>query len=264
MRVRSSSPARFVLIGEIHDNADHHRLQAWLVSRLAEAGRPALVMEMTDTGQADALDAYLAGPDADAAGLSILPGNPDRETTRRIGRESIDAIAPEARGRLQLDAPLPSALERALLGHLYLSHCELMPQDALVPMVNVQRHRDAVQADAVLAAGGKAILMAGNGHVRADRGVPWYLARRAPEATIATVMLGRDSRRRGGARRSRRDRSRRRPGSGFLLVHTGCRARRPVRGPARALWREGLKNAARYFRRDRCESPSMPKACDAI
>ena len=36
---------------------------------------------------------------------------------------------------------------------------------------------------------GSAILIAGNGHVRSDRGVPWHLRRRAPDARIVSVVL---------------------------------------------------------------------------
>src|SRR6266480_2784062 len=38
---------RFVLLGEKHDNPDHHRLQAWVVGALIAAGRrPAVAFEM--------------------------------------------------------------------------------------------------------------------------------------------------------------------------------------------------------------------------
>ena len=33
------------------------------------------------------------------------------------------------------------------------------------------------------------MLIAGNGHVRKDRGVPWYLARMRPDARIVSVGL---------------------------------------------------------------------------
>jgi len=36
---------------------------------------------------------------------------------------------------------------------------------------------------------GSAILIAGNGHVRADRGVPWHLRQRARETPVTTVLL---------------------------------------------------------------------------
>jgi uncharacterized iron-regulated protein len=36
---------------------------------------------------------------------------------------------------------------------------------------------------------GSAILIAGNGHVRNDRGVPWYIRQRAPDRKVVSVML---------------------------------------------------------------------------
>ena len=36
---------------------------------------------------------------------------------------------------------------------------------------------------------GAAFLLAGNGHVRTDRGVPWYLRRLAPSRKVLSVML---------------------------------------------------------------------------
>ena len=43
----------FVLLGEKHDNPDHHRLQAWMIDALVARGRrPAIAMEMLDAEQA--------------------------------------------------------------------------------------------------------------------------------------------------------------------------------------------------------------------
>ena len=57
-------------------------------------------------------------------------------------------------------------------------------------MAAVQRGRDAVMADAMIAAGdGGAILIAGTGHVRADRGVPWYLRARGAKGGIVTLAM---------------------------------------------------------------------------
>jgi hypothetical protein len=62
--------ARFVLLGERHDNPDHHRLQARVVEQLVAAGRrPALVFEMLEISQQAALDEYLKRPEASANGL---------------------------------------------------------------------------------------------------------------------------------------------------------------------------------------------------
>jgi uncharacterized iron-regulated protein len=212
--------ARFVLLGEVHDNSDHHRLQAWLIRQAASGRKPAVVMEMIPRDKAGDLEAYLAKPGADAAGLgpalrweksgwpdwkiyqpvaeatldlglAMRAGDIDKPTLREAGREGLDVIGADRRRALQLETSLGDALTGALLDELYESHCEVMPKAALRSMVGVQRLRDATLADSLIdaAGAGPAILIAGNGHVRSDRAVPWYLARRAPEAAIVTVML---------------------------------------------------------------------------
>lgn len=212
--------ARFVLLGEIHDNADHHRLQAWLIRRAASGRKPAVVMEMISRDKAGTLDAYLARPGADAAGLGptlrweksgwpdwkiyqpvaeaaldlglpIRAGDIDKPTLKKAGREGLGVIGAGRRRALLLETSLDGALTGALLDELYESHCKVMPKAALKSMIGVQRLRDATLADSLIAAAGvgPAILIAGNGHVRSDRAVPWYLARRAPGAAVVTVML---------------------------------------------------------------------------
>src|SRR3989454_11257668 len=61
---------RFVILGERHDNPDHHALQAKLGRALGEAGRrPAVGFQMLSTGDGPALSRYLARGPQDAAGL---------------------------------------------------------------------------------------------------------------------------------------------------------------------------------------------------
>jgi len=212
--------ARFVLIGEVHDNPDHHRLQGWIIARLAASGSaPAVVMEMISRDNADALAAYLAQPEASAqglgpaldwdqsgwpdwkyyqpiaeaafdAGLPIRAGNPPGDLTRQTAQQGLDSLGKARRAALALDEPLPAALADALSDELYDGHCQLIAREKLSPMAGIQRLRDAYMADAMLTgAHEKAVLIAGNGHVRADRGVPWYLRRRAPDGDVAVVML---------------------------------------------------------------------------
>ncbi|MGH6914009.1 MAG: ChaN family lipoprotein, partial [Geminicoccales bacterium] len=63
--------------------------------------------------------------------------------------------------------------------------------DVVIGMMRVQRARDAMMADRLAATSGKAggVLIAGNGHVRKDRGVPWYLARLRPDARSVSIGL---------------------------------------------------------------------------
>src|SRR5512145_789768 len=59
--VTRARTADVVLLGETHDNADHHALQAWMVGRLMAAGkRPLVAFEMIDSGQEPALHRHLA------------------------------------------------------------------------------------------------------------------------------------------------------------------------------------------------------------
>ena len=216
-----------VLFGEVHDSAAQHALRGNLIgdiaTKLAEARKqpPALVFEHIRTDQEEALNAARS-PDADAArrllaalaweksgwpsstlflpifevalasGLPILPGHPTRADVRDVARRGLAALSADTISRLGLDAPLPEALQSALLDELEASHCGLMPRTAFTNMALAQRYRDAHMAATLVKAAeahGSAILLAGNGHVRKDRGVPWDLARMSPERKVLAVML---------------------------------------------------------------------------
>lgn len=192
------------------------------------AGRPkpAVVMEHLRTDQQSALDrftelqrdaegkgtadALLGFLDWDATGwppqsmfqplfrdilsarLAIVPGDAPRDDIRNVARQGIAALDDAMRQRLKLVEPLPKPLADTLAAELKESHCGLMPEAALAPMAIAQRYRDAHLADALVKAAdkaGAAALLTGNGHVRADRGVPYYLRKMAANRTLLTVML---------------------------------------------------------------------------
>ncbi|MHA1554460.1 MAG: ChaN family lipoprotein, partial [Alphaproteobacteria bacterium] len=125
------------------------------------------------------------------SGLPLLPGDPSRDAIRSVASRGLDQIEEVELTRLALDAPLSAKLTAALRHDIGESHCDLLPEKSLGPMMQVQRYRDAALARALFEAskGGGAILIAGNGHVRSDRGVPWYLARHAVEGKVSSVML---------------------------------------------------------------------------
>lgn len=221
--------ADVVLLGEVHDNPGHHRRRAALLRELIQArgGLPArrssasLVMEQLRAEQRAGLDAFYAGttrtsaelfrlvewensgwppqalyaPLIDAAlelSLVIRAGDPSRALVRAVARQGLGAMAADEREALGLMAPLEPELAAALDAELADSHCGALPSSALAGMAAAQRLRDGNLARVVAdeaAARGSAFLVAGNGHVRRDRGVPWYLMRRDPRLRIATVML---------------------------------------------------------------------------
>lgn len=214
----------FVLLGEIHDNDTHHTLRAAIIAGLnARKRQVPVVFEQLTADQRGVLApyaapsetardpaAFLAAVDWDrspwskmadyrpllsaavASGQPVLPGDPGREAMKNSARSGASSIETSERTRLGLDTPLGAALDDASLTEIEEAHCGMMPKSALGGMAFAQRHRDAHLADAVATAagvGGGAILIAGNGHVRTDRGVPWYLAQRAKDRPILAVMF---------------------------------------------------------------------------
>src|SRR4051794_9397711 len=66
----AAARARYVLLGEKHDNPDHHRLQAEVLAAMVNAGRhPAVAFEMLEAPQQEVVDRYRGDPAHDAAGL---------------------------------------------------------------------------------------------------------------------------------------------------------------------------------------------------
>lgn len=220
--------APILLLGEVHDNPMHHQVRAWLIAqKLAQTygGKPAseaVVFEQIRADQQPALDQFkvlaeAGGGTADdlfrllewdksgwppasiykplfeavvTARLPIFAGNLPPDRIRAVARGG--PIAPEDRARLKLDNQMPATLAEALNRELAESHCGVMPPEAIGGLAAAQRYRDAHLADALLTARkrhGFAILIAGNGHVRSDRGVPWHIRNLAPESSVMSVVI---------------------------------------------------------------------------
>ena len=216
--------ADFVLIGEKHDNADHHLLQARLVSEMAAYGfRPSLVFEMLTDSQQAPLDAYRAENPGDAAGigpavewkksgwpnwemyqpivqqavdneLPLLAGGMDRDVIKKIAREGPEALGEGRVTALMLDQPIGEDKRADMRDVIFRSHCEQLPESMLDPLLTVTLAKDAVMAERMVLARGPSkadatVLIAGGGHVRVDWGVPLHLKRRLPDSRIVTVGL---------------------------------------------------------------------------
>ena len=126
------------------------------------------------------------------AKLPTYAGDVTRDAIMKVAKAGEGALPPDERARLKLDVPLGHKLDDASLAEIEEAHCGAMPKAALAGMAYAQRYRDSSLAEAVLKAAekhGSAVLIAGNGHVRTDRGVPWYIHQRAPEKKVVSVML---------------------------------------------------------------------------
>lgn len=211
----------YLLIGEKHDNPDHRILQSWIYRAVLPVTRPGLAYEMMGEDQQETIDAYLAKslgnldglgaalnwdktgwpdwsqyqPMAESARREYLPviaANLPRSLVRKVYGEGPEALGSERASRTGLNVDLPAPVALAMLDDVFEGHCKLMPRENLAGMVHVQRVRDAVMAENLIRAsadGASAILIAGNGHVRADHGVPMSLRRLAPAAAIRTIAL---------------------------------------------------------------------------
>ena len=215
------APAPFILLGETHDNPDHHLLQAEIVTALAEAGRrPVLAFEMFDMSQAAALSAHLAQSPSDAAGIGAAVGwrkagwpewalyqpiaeaglragleihaaNISRAEVRVLAQSGLAGTAPERVQRLQLDRPLPAAHAENLNQEIDAAHCGYANKEMIEAMAYAQFARDAHLAREMSAAGETdgAVLIAGAGHARSDRAVPFHLRRMAPGRAIISLAF---------------------------------------------------------------------------
>jgi uncharacterized iron-regulated protein len=228
----------FVLLGEQHDNADHHRIQADLLASLVAAGRrPAVAFEQIDLEHQAAVDKVLdTSPwpnDAEVeklatrvakaaaweksgwppfqtyrpvfetaigAGLPIRAANLSRSamndvfaasSTPKKGRGEVVALRDSG---LLAEVPLPDAARLSMSADIEDSHCGYASDAMVEKMVEAQRRRDAVMADALAVADSRgawkgAVLIAGAGHVRKDFGVPLYLRRLMPNRSIVSVAM---------------------------------------------------------------------------
>lgn len=217
--------ADIVYLGEKHDNADHHRLQAHVIDALVRRGaRPSIVLEMVDEDEQAKLDS-LSGEPASAAReilqweqrgwpdfalyapifrialqhrLPLLAGNAPKAVVKRIAfaGHAADAqgIEPELLARFGLDVPLDAPAQHALEQELAESHCGMLPATALAPMALAQRARDFTLAAharraKASAKGPRSVVIAGAGHVRADRGAPYYARRAEPQLRQLTLAF---------------------------------------------------------------------------
>lgn len=201
-----------VLLGELHDSPAQHAMRARALQRLlAEGARPALLMEQFDREQQPAIDRMLATPGADAdaliaaawpqgnAGwqwplyrpfitlalqhrLQLVAANVSRADTRRVIGGGLAAAG--------FDAAVPSDIADAQAAAIVASHCGQVDDTLARKLMLAQVARDQFMARQLVAhADGGALLLAGNGHVRRDIGVPRWLPAAWQSRSIAVGLL---------------------------------------------------------------------------
>lgn len=213
--------ADYLVIGEIHDNPEHHQVQARLLAHFADShdGAVSVGFEQLTVDQQSLLDAFYQKADADpgtlgdalewsqsgwpdyaiyeplfaatlSRGLPIVPLMFTGAATRDIFSGGIEAaLAKDALLRLRPDTLLSDGERKAVETEMQDAHCGKLPESMLPAMVNVQIARDAFMAYRIVQAAQRAVIITGNGHARRDRGMPRFLQRLRPDAQIVVVNL---------------------------------------------------------------------------
>ena len=209
---RRVAAADLVLLGELHDNPTHHLVRGRLIAALADR-KPAIVFEQFAKSEqpidppaaGEALETWLDRngfdrrgwnwplhrPVVEAAlahGRALLGTGLSRESLRSVVRGGV-AAAPAPLRELIERVPMDSVARTEVDRELIEGHCGQLPPSMLPGMRAAQEARDASMTEALLAAvaSGPAWLIAGNGHVRADMGVPRMLRVLAPDRTMLVV-----------------------------------------------------------------------------
>lgn len=212
--------ADIVLIGEVHDNVEQHRLRLRWLEELTRDRRVAIALEQFDADRQAELERARA---QDASADTSLPARA-RRLAEAAGFEfrgwDWDLYGPVIELALRRDLPLvaanlsPSDTAQVARGQAPAAppppgwsdadssemaeairdgHCGLLSEKAVQAMGTAQRTRDAKIADSIAAArartGLPVVLLAGNGHVRRDIGVPRYLAALRPSDSVVTIAM---------------------------------------------------------------------------
>ena len=199
----------YLLLGEKHDNPDHHALQLRVLDHvlrwenvsnvsfeMMSSDQQPLLQGLTSL-QADSLDAindYLEwdndgwdwnyyGPlvrSAMQAGVAINAANISNEEMMRVYGEPTPAEVAEV-----LDEETMAALEK----DIDESHCGMLPESQFPAMVRVQQARDFAMAESLSGSVQQIqVLIAGNYHIRRDLGVPNYIQHARPNLSAQQIV----------------------------------------------------------------------------
>jgi len=214
----------YVLIGEKHDNIDHHQLELYLLELLAESATVknsesslAVTLEMLDSTQQENIESVaqqLKGTDISAIDTLELKqsldwpehGWPWSDYAEIIGwtfgqhiplyagnisRQTMRTVHQDGLDERFLSArELRSVLQDRMLDQVYDGHCGLMSRDKLAPMLDIQLAKDSAMANVLAdAEAEQSVLIAGTGHTRKDTGVAEHLRFLGAESILSVALV---------------------------------------------------------------------------
>lgn len=218
---KSLAGARYILLGETHDNLAHHQGQQWVVQQLASTARgkgSRIAFEMIDEAQGKILASSAYTTVDELIGLlghvqnqwgymtyyrpvfaaamdakwNLVAASQDRDSILKVVREG-EAGVPQTVRALMQKTVLSAEQVAASREEIEQSHCGMSTEKMVTAMMLTQRSKDAFMALALAgdekqqAMNAYRVLVAGSGHTRKDRGVPLYIQQLYPEANILSL-----------------------------------------------------------------------------
>ncbi|KAA0986853.1 ChaN family lipoprotein [Pseudomonas sp. ANT_J28] len=203
---RLEKPSRLI-VGEQHDNRDHHALQLWLLQSLGERrAQGSLLLEMLTPDQQLRVDdvRHASTPPADLPGALAWRAGWDWNLYGPIVRFALSQPYPLLAANLDMlevravyaNPPIlngsrsnAASVKDELLKQVSDSHCGLLPKSQMPAMLAVQQQRDRRMAERLLAAPTPSLLFAGAYHARKDVGVPIHvLDLGVPQAPVVLML----------------------------------------------------------------------------
>ena len=194
-----------LLLGELHDNVFHHRERGLFIKLLARPVMTIVSEHLPANSKVEfsgstlgALE--LAGfekkawdwplheslfDNIRAGGHVLIGGNLVKGVSKDLAKNGRSVLSSEMRDAIEratLDAKSGKALDQDLID----GHCGQLPEKYLGPMQLIQRATDSSFALTMLN-NKPAILVAGNGHVRKDYGVPQVINAIAPSIKVISI-----------------------------------------------------------------------------
>ena len=214
---KNISTSHYILLGETHDNLQHHNDHALLIQQIA-AIQPhtAIAMEMVNSDQVNAIDKAKITSTNDLlnilensnnnwdyrkyyasvfdsifnAKLTIIAADLDKPELMNILRGGF-AYAPKQIQQLIQNNPLTDQAQESLKLEIEATHCGMATDNMTKAMMLGQQVRDANIAINLFKTSHEGapevVLISGSGHIRRDRGVPMYLHSLDPANNIVSV-----------------------------------------------------------------------------
>jgi len=204
-----------LLLGEVHDNTQHHELQEKLLqARIDSGAKPALMMEQFDAASQPILDQAQAGVMSDDVlnnvtalikfsdwqmysplvaiavnnRLHIIAANVPNQYLQPVIWKGYAAYDQNELNRLKVEEVWNDKRQRYLAANMGGAHCGRLRDDLRAGLSRSQRLRDALMADSAISSIPHGVVgIVGSSHARRDIGLPLYFAARDPSAIVYSI-----------------------------------------------------------------------------